>query len=85
MDENEHVGSTGKESPEVLPSLIKHISSNKVAGFDSVEGNTKINDQSQATYSQISNPSATVSSMSYVSQFGLWRYLGFITKQSNCY
>lgn len=59
MDENEHVGSTGKESPEVLPSLIKHISSNKVAGFDSVEGNTKINDQSQATYSQISNPSAT--------------------------
>ncbi|KAG2700575.1 hypothetical protein I3760_06G005100 [Carya illinoinensis] len=56
MENDIHHGSAQENSSEV-PSLIKYISSNEVAGFDDASSATSINDHS--TESQSLSPSAT--------------------------
>lgn len=47
MEHNEILSSTKQDSPEVIPSLIKFIASNEVAGFDSMEDICSLNNQYQ--------------------------------------
>ncbi|KAK9292395.1 hypothetical protein L1049_020362 [Liquidambar formosana] len=49
MENSEYQGSAKQDSPEVLPSLIKYISANEVAGFDSIEDYSNLNKQYQKT------------------------------------
>ena len=58
MENGTHLGSAWQDSPEV-PSLIKYISSNDVAGFDDMTSLT--NDQCRTSESESQSPSNDVS------------------------
>ncbi|KAG6656050.1 S-type anion channel SLAH2-like [Carya illinoinensis] len=60
MENEIHLGIAQQDSPEV-PSLIKYISSNEVAGFDDIKLANFINDHHQPSESQSLSPSAIVS------------------------
>ncbi|GMY07348.1 S-type anion channel SLAH2-like [Fagus crenata] len=56
MEDNTHLGSAQQDSTEV-PSLIKLISSNEVAGFDEIKRASVMNDQCQTSESESLSPS----------------------------
>lgn len=60
MEDNTHLGSAQQDSTEV-PSLIKLISSNEVAGFDEIKRASVMNDQCQTSESESLSPSTNVS------------------------
>jgi hypothetical protein len=60
MENNIHLVSVRQDSPEV-PSLIKHISSNDVPGFDDTKLTSFTNDQCQPSEPESSSPSTDVS------------------------
>ncbi|XP_059667146.1 S-type anion channel SLAH2-like [Cornus florida] len=47
MENSKHQGLAEQDSPEVVPSLIKFVNANEVAGFDSVKGQSCLNNQFQ--------------------------------------
>lgn len=49
MENKEDLISAKQASPEALPSLIKYITSNEVAGFDRIEGNYSLTEESPST------------------------------------
>ncbi|KAL3524349.1 hypothetical protein ACH5RR_017183 [Cinchona calisaya] len=49
MDNRESINSAGGDSQEILPSLIEYITSNEVAGFDSIKEHNDLNDQLATT------------------------------------
>lgn len=70
MENNEHLGLSKLGSPEVVPSLIKFIAANEVAGFDRVEEPKNLDIHHQQTGFQFFSSSATVSFFSF-HQIGL--------------